>query len=123
MKLSGVVVNNSLGSCLEIAGSSISTFDLDGSHLSNCAQAGILVTTDGLVDVNSVTIDSGSIGVKVAADEGHFKMRNSRIFDMTSSAVDVAYAEYSNEGNFTIENSAIYDCSSGIHTPVWVNLR
>ena len=73
VKLSNVMVDNATHSCLEIAGSSMTTFDLDGSHFSNCAQAGIVVTTDGLVDVNNVTVDSGSIGVKVAAVEGHSK--------------------------------------------------
>ena len=114
MQLTDVAMDKASHSCLKISGSSMTTFDLDGSRFSNCAEAGILVTTDGFVDVNNVTIDSGSIGVKVATVEGHFKMRNSRIIDMTSSAVDVVYAENSNESSFTLENSVVHNCSSGI---------
>ena len=109
VRLTDVLVDNASNSCIEIAGSSTSTFDLDGSHLSNCAQAGILITTDGLVDINNVTVISGSIGVKVVASEGHFKLRNSSIFDMKSSAVDVTYTDHPSAGTFTLENSVVHN--------------
>ena len=92
----------------------MTTFDLDGSHLSNCAEASILVTTDGLVDINNVTIESGAFGVKVKAGQGHFSLRNSAISRMTSTAVVVTYTDYSNAGNLTIENCKISSCESGI---------
>ena len=111
VKLSNVMVDNATHSCLEIAGSSTTTFDLDGSHLRNCGVVGMLINTGGLVDINNVTVDSGSIGVKVSAVEGRFKMRNSGIFDMTSSAIDAVYSHYFNETNyFNIENSVIHNC-------------
>ena len=113
VQLTRVVVDNSSRNCLEIA--DVSTdFLLKASRFSHCGEAAISVTSSGLIDIDNVTINSGSIGVKVEAVQGHLSLRDSHIFAMTSSAVDVYYTDYTGAGNLTVENSAIYDCSSGI---------
>ena len=113
MQLTRVVVDNSLENCLKIANVS-RDFHLEASRFSHCREAAILVASNGLIDLDNVTINSGSIGVKVDAVQGHLSLRDSRIFAMTSSAMDVNYMDNTNEGNLTVENSAIYNCSSGI---------
>ena len=107
------MVDNSSENCLKIANVS-RDFHLEASRFSHCREAAILVASNGLIDLDNVTINSGSIGVKVDAVQGHLSLRDSRIFAMTSSAMDVNYMDNTNEGNLTVENSAIYNCSSGI---------
>ena len=114
VQLAEMLINNSSANCLEIAGTSSQSFDLEGSRFTGCAESNILVTADGHIGIRNVTIDSGSTGVKVDSAYGHFSLQHSVIQHMTSFAVDIFYSSYSSSGNLTLLDCDINSCADGI---------
>ena len=55
VQLAEMLINNCSANCLEIAGTSSQSFDLEGSRFTGCAESSILVTADGHIGIRNVT--------------------------------------------------------------------